>query len=253
MQQQQPEISIVIAAFNEAEAIGRVMTQTTAVMDELNLAYEIIVVDDGSTDTTKEVASSYGATVISDGKNHGKGYSVRKAFQQAQGNIIVTMDADGEHKPEEIPKLIYPLNNGTDVVAGSRFLGNGKDFTARLNVIGNKFLNFTITALTGKYVTDSQTGFRAFKRAFLEQVNLESNGFEIETEITVKSLRNGFKLEEVPISCERREYGKSKIKIAHDMVKIFRTILRSSFTPVIHESNNHPAHYALENRDFLYN
>jgi glycosyltransferase involved in cell wall biosynthesis len=211
-------------------------------MDHLNLAYEIIVVDDGSTDTTKQVASTYNARVLSDGKNHGKGYSVRKAFQQAQGDIIVTIDADGEHKPEEIPKLINPLNNGTDVVAGSRFLGNGKGFTTRLNVIGNKFLNFTITILTGKYITDSQTGFRAFKKAFIEQVNLESNGFEIEAEITVKSLRNGFKLEEVPVSCERREQGKSKIRIGFDSAKIFRTILKSSFTPIAHGSYSHETH-----------
>jgi glycosyltransferase involved in cell wall biosynthesis len=253
MQQRELDISVVIPAYNEAEAIGRVMTQTVAVMNQLNLTYEIIVVDDGSTDTTKEIASTHNAKVISDGKNHGKGYSVRRAFQQVQGNIIVTIDADGEHKPEEIPKLIYPLNNGTDVVAGSRFLGNGKDFTTRLNVIGNKFLNFTIMTLTGKYITDSQTGFRAFKRAFLDQVNLESDGYEIEAEITVKSLRNGFKLEEIPISCQRRESGKSKLKIAFDGFKMLKTILRSSFTPIIHESNNHHARYALENRDFIYN
>jgi glycosyltransferase involved in cell wall biosynthesis len=250
MQQRELDVSIVIAAFNEAEAIGQVMKQTTAIMDQLNLTYEIIVVDDGSTDATKEVASSYGGTVISDGRNHGKGYSVRKGFEQAQGNIIVTIDADGEHKPEDIRRLIYPLNNGTDVVSGSRFLGNGKDFTNRLNVIGNKFLNFTISTLTGKYITDSQTGFRAFKRAFLDHVSLDSDGFEIETEITVKSLRNGFKLEEVPISCERREYGKSKLKIAFDGFKMLKTILRSRFTPMMHESNNHPE---PEDGDFLYN
>lgn len=250
MQQGQLVVSIIIAAFNEDQTIGDVISQTAAVMNNLGLSYEIIVVDDGSTDRTKQAASNYDATVISDGKNHGKGYSLRKAFQQTHGNIIVTIDADGEHKPEEIPRLIYPLNNGTDIVAGSRFLGNGEHFTSRLNIIGNKFLNFIIMALTGKYITDSQTGFRAFKRAFLEKVYLDSNGFEIETEITVKSLRNGFKLEEVPISCERREYGKSKIKIAFDGLKMFKTILRSSFTPMIHESNNHPA---LENRDLLYN
>jgi hypothetical protein len=89
--------------------------------------------------------------------------------------------------------------------------------------------------MTGKFITDSQTGFRAFKKTFLRQINLESDGFEIETEITVKGLRNGFRLEEIPIFCERREAGKSKSRIAFDGFKMMTTILKSSFTPVTHD------------------
>lgn len=204
-------------------------------MEKLSLQHEIVVVDDGSTDDTKNVALASNAIVIGDGRNHGKGHAMRKAFRQARGDIIVTIDADGEHKPEEIPRLIYPLYNGTDVVAGSRFLGEGKDFTTKLNQIGNKFLNLAIMMMTGKYITDSQTGFRAFKRAFLDKITLDSHGFEIEAEITVKGLRNGFKLEEIPIFCTRRAEGKSKIRIAFDGFRIFMTILRSSFAPIAHD------------------
>jgi len=228
MQDLRVDVSIIIAAFDEGPAIGDVLSKTALVMNRLNLPYEIIVVDDGSTDNTKQVALVHGAKVIWDGKNHGKGYSVRKALEQAHGDIIVTIDADGEHKPEDIPKLIEALNNEADVAVGSRFLGDGEYFTTGLNVIGNKLLNLAITVLTGKYITDSQTGFRAFRRAFFERINLESNGFEIEAEITVKSLLNGFRLKEVPVSCTRRENGRSKLKIASDGFKMLRTILRSS-------------------------
>jgi hypothetical protein len=92
--------------------------------------------------------------------------------------------------------------------------------------------------MTGKYITDSQTGFRAFKKTFLNQVTLNSNGFEIETEITVKGLRNGFKLEEIPIFCLRREEGKSTLRIAFDGFKMFTTILTSGITPLTHDTYN---------------
>jgi hypothetical protein len=86
----------------------------------------------------------------------------------------------------------------------------------------------TIMVLTRKIVTDSQTGLRAFKKDFLEKISLESNGYEIETEITVKGLKNGFKFHEIPINCKRREYGISKLRMLSDGVKIFKTILKSA-------------------------
>jgi glycosyltransferase involved in cell wall biosynthesis len=238
LQQWVPRVSIVIPAFNEGKTIGDVISRVTAVMEKLRVQHEIVVVDDGSTDDTKTVALASNAIVLGDGSNHGKGHAMRKAFRQARGEIIVTIDADGEHKPEEIPKLIYPLYNGTDIVAGSRFLGEGKNFTTTLNQIGNKLLNLSITMMTGKHITDSQTGFRAFKKTFLNQITLKSNGFEIETEITVKGLRNGFKLEEIPILCLRREEGKSRMRILFDGFKMFTIILRCGITPVTHDTYN---------------
>jgi glycosyltransferase involved in cell wall biosynthesis len=242
VQQWRPAVSIVIPAYNEGKTIGDVISRVTAVMEKLRVRHEIVVVDDGSTDDTKRVALASNAIVIGDGSNHGKGHAMRKAFLQARGEIIVTIDADGEHKPEEIPKLIYPLYNGTDIVAGSRFLGDGKNFTTRLNQIGNKLLNLAITMMTGKYITDSQTGFRAFKKTFLHQITLKSNCFEIETEITVKGLRNGFKLEEIPIFCSRREEGKSKLRIAFDGFRMFTIILRYAIAPVTHDACNPQTH-----------
>ncbi|MEM3566212.1 MAG: glycosyltransferase family 2 protein [Candidatus Bathyarchaeia archaeon] len=226
-------ISVVIPAYNEEKTIGSVIEETLQVMDSLDLPYEIIVVDDGSTDHTREIASKYKVTVLSNGRNQGKGYALRKGFQNAQGDIIITIDADGSHKPKEILDLLHPLFNGADIVAGSRFLGNGKDYTSKLHMLGNYIINVTIMVLTRKLITDSQTGLRAFKKEFLKKVNLKSCGYEIETEITVKGLKNGFRFKEIPISCRKREYSISRLRIISDGFKILKTIIKSA------TENNH--------------
>jgi glycosyltransferase involved in cell wall biosynthesis len=122
-------VSIIIPAYNEEKTIGDVIEDTASIMDSLHLPYEIIVVDDGSTDGTRLVASNKKVRLLCNQGNRGKGYSLRKALEYAQGDIIVTIDSDGEHKPKEIPDLLEPLFNGTDIVAGSRFLGNHRRAT----------------------------------------------------------------------------------------------------------------------------
>jgi glycosyltransferase involved in cell wall biosynthesis len=222
-------VTVIIPAYNEEETIGNVITETTSVMDSVGMPYEIIVVNDGSTDKTGLIASEHKVTVLSNQENRGKGFSLRRALRYAHGDIIVTLDSDGEHSPKEIPDLVNPLFNGTDIVSGSRFMGCNTHVTTKLNRIGNFMFNLTILALTGKSVTDSQTGFRAVKHDVLENLNLESEGYEIETEITVKGLRNGFVFEEKPITCERRQDRVSKLKLLKDGTNILRTILRATF------------------------
>jgi glycosyltransferase involved in cell wall biosynthesis len=227
-------VSIIIPAFNEEKTVGTVIRDTSEIMDGYGLPYEIIVVNDGSTDNTEIVATStFKATVFSNEPNRGKGYCLKRALQHARGDIIVTLDSDGEHKPKEIPDLITPLFEGNDIVSGSRFLGNRPDVTTKLNQVGNFLFNTAIIALTGRQITDSQTGFRAMKRAVVDKLNLQSNGYEIETEIAVKTLRNGFNFKEVPVTIERRKYSESKIKIFSDGKKILSTIIRSSFSPLL--------------------
>ena len=136
-------VSVVIPAFNEEKTIGRVIEETIQVMESLGLPYEIIVVDDGSEDRTWEEASKYKVTVLSNGRNRGKGYALRKGFQHASGDIIVTMDADGSHKPKEIPELLNALIEGADIAAGSRFLGKNENHTSKLHVFGNYLINLT--------------------------------------------------------------------------------------------------------------
>jgi glycosyltransferase involved in cell wall biosynthesis len=224
-----PTVSVIIPAYNEEHSIGDVISQTAMIMDDLNFPYEIIIVDDGSTDKTRLIASCHKVTLLTNDINMGKGYSIRKALLHATGDIIVTIDSDGQHMPKEIPDLIKPLLNGTDVVSGSRFLGNNPYFTRRINTLGNFLFNTAIMALTGRRVTDSQTGFRAIKRKVIEDLRLESDRYEIETEITVKSLKNGFVFEEKPVSCQGRRYSVSRLKLMSDGKRILKTIIKSSF------------------------
>jgi len=226
----QSVISVIIPAINEERTIGEVLSKTISVMESLKTPYEIIVVDDGSTDRTGKTAAEYKVTVLSNIRNMGKGYALRKGFKHARGQIIVTLDSDGSHDPKEIPKLIEPLYNGIDMIAGSRFLGNGKNSTTKLNRVGNTIINMIIMTLTGRYITDSQTGFRAFKRKVLEKLNLTARRYELETELTVKCLSNGFKYLEMPIDCEKRKYQNSKLKVIQDGIRILRTILKSKLT-----------------------
>jgi glycosyltransferase involved in cell wall biosynthesis len=223
------QVSIIIPAYNEEKTIGTVIGEVSEIMGVYGLPYEIIVVNDCSTDDTEMVAlSGRKATIITNESNRGKGYCLRKALRYARGDIIVTLDADGEHKPKEIPDLLNALFEGNDIVSGSRFLSKRIGSTTRIHQVGNFIFNTAIMVLTGRPVSDSQTGFRALKRDIAEGLNLQSDGYEIETEIIVKSLRNGFLLKEVPITVERRKYNMSKIKILRDGKKILIAIIKSS-------------------------
>ncbi|MFX1521665.1 MAG: glycosyltransferase family 2 protein [Promethearchaeota archaeon] len=223
-------VSVIIPAYNEEKNVANVISGTITVMEQLNLPYEIIFVNDGSTDKTGLIASFFKVRIITNKKNRGKGYSLKKALQYAHGNIIVTIDSDGEHKPKEIAPLLDAVVDGMDIASGSRFLNKQSAVTTHLNQIGNRLFNLVIMALTGKLVTDSQTGFRVVRREVLEKLNLQSDGYEIETEITVKGLRGGFAFKELPITVERRKFGASKLKLVADSRRIFRTILTTSFS-----------------------
>lgn len=225
---------MIIPAYNEQKSIGQVIEQTVHVMKSMRVPYEIIVVDDGSTDTTTRKAFAHKVTVVTYPKNRGKGYALRKGFQQAQGEFIVTIDSDGSHRPEEIPGLLTPLFSGTDIVAGSRFMSKARDFTTGINRVGNFLFNTAIAALTGRRVTDSQTGFRALKKGVIDKMNLDSTGFEIESEITVKGLKNGFKFQEKPITCKKRRYDISRLKILRDGQRIIKTIIKANFAKIQH-------------------
>jgi glycosyltransferase involved in cell wall biosynthesis len=221
-------VTVIIPAFNEEKTIGGVIASTSEILNSMALPYEIIVVDDGSTDMTGPIASTYKVTLLTNETNHGKGYCLRRAMKSAHGEIIVTIDSDGEHQPKEIPDLMRPLFENADIVAGSRFLSNTTEVTAKINRVGNSIFNFVIMALTGQVVTDSQTGFRAIKKTVLDKLNLQSDGYEIETEITVKGLRKGYVLKELPITVVRRRYGRSKINMLSDGKKIMSAIIRAS-------------------------
>ena len=229
-----PFISIIMPAFNEEKAIGKVISEIAILMKSNHLPYEIIVVDDCSFDKTASEARKLGAIVLHNEVNRGKGYCLRKALSIAKGDLILTMDSDGEHRPPDIINLLKPAFQGVDVVAGSRFIFGSKKITCKAHIIGNHLFNLCIMLLTGRRITDSQTGFRVFKRHVIDSLRLESNGYEIESEITMKSLRNGFSFFEVPIKIKRREHGLTRIKLLYDGAKILKTIFLSSLTDQIH-------------------
>jgi len=222
-------ISVVIPAYNEEENIESVLCRTGEALETLNLPYEIIVIDDGSTDKTRFLAEKHKVTVISNGNNHGKGYALKRGLEDARGELVIMMDADGSHRPEDIKCLISPLLNGADVVMGSRFVGKReKDSTKKLHILGNKLFNLLIRILTKQYITDSQTGFRAFKKEVLKEIKITCDGYAVETELTVKTLRNGFVVREEPITYERRKNGCSHINPIRDGIKIFKAMIVAS-------------------------
>jgi len=219
-------ISVVIPLFNEELTIGNVIERLTAVMQKIGFKYEIIVVDDCSTDRSLEISKSQSAKVFSLKKHMGKGYALRAGFAKAKGDIITTIDSDGSHRPEELPRLLTPiLHSKADLVIGSRYLSQKPVATKKLNAAGVRLFNFLIKILTRAEVSDSQSGYRVMKSAVLRSMRLKSSEYEIESEMLVKTAQHGFRVIEVPISFEQRTYGTSRLDPMVDGFKILLSIV----------------------------
>jgi len=219
-------ISVVIPLFNEELTIGNVIERLTAVMQKIGFKYEIIVVDDCSADRSLEISKSQSAKVFSLKKHMGKGYALRAGFAKAKGDIITTIDSDGSHRPEELPRLLTPiLHSKADLVIGSRYLSQKPVATKKLNAAGVRLFNFLIKILTRAEVSDSQSGYRVMKSAVLRSMRLKSNEYEIESEMLVKTALQGFRVIEVPISFEQRTYGTSRLDPMVDGFKILLSIV----------------------------
>jgi len=205
-----PRITILIPCYNEENSILEVINMVKSV--DLGYPKEIIVVDDGSEDSSVEkVRTQTGVKLLLHEKNQGKGKAIQTGLKHATGDIVVIQDADLEYFPKDIPLLLAPLIKGeADVVYGSRFLGKPEGMSFSHN-IGNRVLSWATRILYGNSITDMMTGYKAFFRTDLEGVSLESRGFEFEPEITVKLLKKGKKITEVPISYSYRKKGKAKI------------------------------------------
>jgi len=203
-------ITILIPCYNEENSILEVINMVKSV--DLGYPKEIIVVDDGSEDSSVEkIRTQTGVKLLLHEKNQGKGKAIQTGLKHATGDIVVIQDADLEYFPKDIPLLLAPLIKGeADVVYGSRFLGKPEGMSFSHN-IGNRVLSWATRILYGNSITDMMTGYKAFFRTDLEGVSLESRGFEFEPEITVKLLKKGKKITEVPISYSYRKKGKAKI------------------------------------------
>lgn len=219
-------LSIIIPVYNEELTVGNVIDRIKAAMEHIGLPNEIIVVDDHSCDKSLDVVKKRVVKLYSLKQHLGKGYALRAGFAKVKGDIIVTIDSDGSHRPEELPRILAPvLKDKADLVIGSRYL-NQKNVAARkLNAFGVRIFNFLIQLLTGTAITDSQSGYRAMKREVLMGERLKSGEYEIESEMLVKAAKKRFRVAEVPISFEQRTYGRSGVDPVVDGLKILLSIV----------------------------
>jgi glycosyltransferase involved in cell wall biosynthesis len=200
-------ISFLVPVFNEAATIGEVLDRIAA----LNLDAQIIVVDDGSTDRSAELAERDGVKVIRQ-KHRGKGAAIRAAIPLIDGDIAVIQDADMEYDPDEVPGLIAPIQRGVaDVVFGSRLVG-GRPQRAYLfwHKVGNRFLSLLTGVLYNTTLSDMETGYKAFRADVLRSLDLREDGFGIEPEITGEVCRRHLRVYELPISYFGRTFAEGK-------------------------------------------
>ncbi|MEU7699348.1 glycosyltransferase family 2 protein [Streptomyces sp. NPDC039028] len=216
-----PAVSLVIPALNEARNIPWVFEQIP------DCVGEVLLIDGASQDATIPVATRILPTVRSIPQTgRGKGDALRTGFLAARGDYVVMMDADGSMSPAEIPHFVHFLENGYDFVKGSRFVeGGGSLDITRIRKLGNHALLALVNRLYDATLTDLCYGFCAFRRSFLDQLDLHATGFEIEAEMIVHALRSGLRIAEVPSLELPRRNGRSNLHAISDGRRVLRTLL----------------------------
>ena len=205
------KLSVVIPVYNEKRTLSELICR----VEEVKLEKEIIIVDDASTDGTRDLLKKYEGQerfkVIYQSKNAGKGSALRAGFDKAEGEIIIVQDGDLEYDPKEYPLLLEPILDGrADVVYGSRFLGGTHRVFFFWHYVGNKVLTTLSNMCTNLCLTDMETGYKVFRRTVLDSFILKCNRFGFEPEFTSKVARHAFRVYEVPISYSGRGYEEGK-------------------------------------------
>ena len=209
-----PTIVAGIPAYNEEQFIAEVVRKARRFADE------VIVVDDGSRDGTSEAAKAAGAVVINHGVHKGYGESIKSCFEVMKLNtadVLVVLDGDGQHNPDDIPRLLAPIFSGrADVVVGSRFLG-GQTNMPRYRKFGIKVITFLCNFGSRVKVSDAQSGFRAYSKKVLDTLTISGSGMGASAEVIIKIREKGFSIKEVPISCIYHPASHSANPVIHGL------------------------------------
>lgn len=224
------KLSVIVPVYNEVNSVREILRRVQAT----GLADEIIVVDDGSKDGTREILNELDGQgnirVIFHAVNQGKGCAIRSGLAVVTGDIILIQDADLEYDPRDYPALLRPIQEGiADVVYGSRFLGGPRRPILFWNMVANKILTFLTNLLYNNILSDMETGYKVFRRSVLDGVTLRARRFEFEPEFTAKMLKRHVRIFEVPITFNPRDYSAGKKIKAKDAFHALWALLKYRF------------------------
>jgi glycosyltransferase involved in cell wall biosynthesis len=224
------KISVIIPAYNEVNTIAEIVKRVQAVQ----IANEIVIVDDGSSDGTRDVLQSLNsvgeARVIFHEHNQGKGEAIRTGLESVTGDVIIIQDADLEYDPRDFEALLRPIREGiADVVYGSRFLGGARRPTMFWHMVANKMLTLMTNILYNTILTDMETGYKVFKHEVMEHIRIRAKRFDFEPEFTAKILKHNVRIFEVPITFNPRDYQEGKKIGMKDAFQAVWTLIKYRF------------------------
>jgi glycosyltransferase involved in cell wall biosynthesis len=242
------KVHIIIPVYNESKAIISVLGRIFSVMDSQD--FYITIFDDGSTDDSFNLIKKHFPQVeaIQNPRNLGKGLTIRRSIKYIKKNeIVVYMDADGEHKPEDLPRIIEPIKNQkAHVVIGSRFLqlnddkekngsylNNQKSFR-HIRKFGNLLFSFITYLLYQTFISDTQCGYRAYAPNVIQQFRLKTTGFQVEIEMTLEAIKKRYIIHEIPI-LSGRSTRNSHMRMVKDSIKIIFVIIQKKLPTVIQD------------------